>query len=235
MIVVMILVMGASGMGYASPLNLGMPAFVFTITPPLAMLPTLMPAMGSQLPASVIAQLAPAIHSGHIPAAMMPQLAHQLSTMGVPASKVAMLGQLMSGHADNSTVATMLSQLPRPTRNMAMQAMPVDAGHVVVGTILHFAFAGFLGILFAVLITGAAWYAVPLMRTSGGIITASIAGGAIVYVINRWALLPPTNPMMKLVPQLAFFLTHLLVGLVIGIVLAAVIRRPGVRAALPAR
>ena len=30
----MIVVMGASGMGYATPLNLGMAAFVFTITPP---------------------------------------------------------------------------------------------------------------------------------------------------------------------------------------------------------
>ena len=31
MIVVMILVMGASGMGYASPLNLGMASFVYTV------------------------------------------------------------------------------------------------------------------------------------------------------------------------------------------------------------
>jgi hypothetical protein len=62
MIVVMILVMGAAGMGYASPLNLGMPAFVFTITPPLAMLPTLMSAMGITLPPSVMAQLTPALH-----------------------------------------------------------------------------------------------------------------------------------------------------------------------------
>jgi len=52
MIVVMILVMGAAGMGYATPLNLGMAAFVFTITPPTSMLPTLMGLMGIHLPPS---------------------------------------------------------------------------------------------------------------------------------------------------------------------------------------
>jgi hypothetical protein len=36
MIVVMILVMGASGMGYATLLNIGMAAYVFTIPPPLS-------------------------------------------------------------------------------------------------------------------------------------------------------------------------------------------------------
>ncbi|HEY5986192.1 MAG TPA: hypothetical protein VIV12_07445 [Streptosporangiaceae bacterium] len=50
MIVVMILVMGAAGMGYATPLNLGMAAFVFTITPPMSMLPRLMGLMGIHLP-----------------------------------------------------------------------------------------------------------------------------------------------------------------------------------------
>lgn len=47
MIVMMILVMGAGGMGYATPLNLGMAAFVFTITPPISMLPKLMGWWGS--------------------------------------------------------------------------------------------------------------------------------------------------------------------------------------------
>ena len=47
-------------------------------------------------------------------------------------------------------------------------------------------------------------------------------------------LLPPTSPMMGLVPQTAFFLAHLLFGLVIGIVLAIAFRRPGLHSALPA-
>lgn len=73
------------------------------------------------------------------------------------------------------------------------------------------------------------------MRSSGGIVTAGVIGGAIVYVILRWGLLPPVNPLMALVPQTAFFLAHLLFGLAAGIVLAVAFRRPAVAGALPAR
>jgi hypothetical protein len=72
------------------------------------------------------------------------------------------------------------------------------------------------------------------MRTSGGIVAAGVIGGAIVYVIMRWGLLPPVNPLMGFVPQIAFFLAHLLFGLVVGIVLAVAFRRRGVAGALPA-
>ena len=47
-------------------------------------------------------------------------------------------------------------------------------------------------------------------------------------------LLPPVNPLMAFVPQGAFFLAHLLSGLVAGIVLAITFRRPTVAGALPA-
>jgi hypothetical protein len=50
MIAVMILVMGAAGMGYATPLNVGIASLVFTIAPPVSMLPTLMPLMGTACP-----------------------------------------------------------------------------------------------------------------------------------------------------------------------------------------
>lgn len=233
MIVVMILVMGASGMGYASPLNLGMPAFVFTITPPLAMLPTLISAMGITLPPSVMAQLAPALHSGHVSAAMAHQLGIMLASMHVPMAKVQMMGQLMTGHATNGTVASLMSSMSPTARNMVMSAMPVSASHIVVGTILHFAFAAFLGVLFFAIIGTGAWFNVPGLRAPAGIIAAAVAGGALVYVINRWALLPPTNPMMGLVPQLAFFLTHLLFGLVVGLGLAMALRQRSVAEALP--
>ncbi|MDA8354950.1 MAG: hypothetical protein M0Z95_01290 [Actinomycetota bacterium] len=234
MIVVMILVTGTSGMGYASPLNLGMPAFVSTITPPLSMLPKLMAAMGITLPAPVMAQLAVAIHAGHIPPAMMAKLGPMLMSMHVPASEVHMMGLLMTGHATNSTVAALMSHMSPAARAMVMSAMPVSAAHVVVGTILHFAFAAFLGVAFFGIIGAAAWLGLPGMRTSAGLVAASVAGGAIVYVVNRWALLPPTNPMMALVPQIAFFLAHLLFGLVVGVVLAAAFQRGNVAGLLPA-
>ncbi|MGH8994591.1 MAG: hypothetical protein ACRDYB_00880 [Acidimicrobiales bacterium] len=63
---------------------------------------------------------------------------------------------------------------------------------------------------------------------------AGVVGGAVVYVVNRWGLLPHTNPMMSLVPQIAFFLAHLLFGLIVGTVLAMALRRGSVRDLLPA-
>lgn len=73
----------------------------------------------------------------------------------------------------------------------------------------------------------AAWYRLPGMRTPAGIMSAGVIGGAIVYLINRWALLPPTNPMMARTPQIAFFLTHLLFGLIVGTGLALAFRAFG--------
>src|SRR6516165_6531645 len=115
MIVVMILVMGAAGMGYATPLNIGTAAFVFTITPPLSMLPAVMGLMGIHLPAAAVSQM----------------------------------GALMSGTATNSTVHSLMSMMSPQARAAVMRAMPVSAGQVAVGTILHFAFAAFLGVAFA--------------------------------------------------------------------------------------
>ncbi len=233
MILLMIIVMGASGMGYATPLNIGMAAFVYTIVPPLSMFPSLMSMMGINLPSSVMAQLGGAIHAGNIPAAMVAKLAPMLMSMHLPASRVALLGQLMSGKATNATVAQLMSQLPASSRNAVMAAMPVSAGNVVVGSILHFAFAAFLGIAFFAIIVGAA-YMVPALRSSTALVAAGVVGGAVVYVVNRWAILPHANPMMALVPQLAFFLAHLLFGAVVGLILAVTLRRTSVRQLLPA-
>ena len=234
MIVVMILVMGTAGMGYATPLNIGMAAFVFTITPPLSMLPTLMGRMGIHLPPSAAGPLMAAVHSGHIGPAMMKSLGATLMGMHLPAATVSQMGALMSGTATNSTVHSLMSMMSPQARAAVMRAMPVSAGQVAVGTILHFAFAAFLGVAFAAVIGAAAWARVPGMRSPGGIVAAGVIGGAIVYVITRWGLLPAANPLMAFVPQIAFFLAHLLFGLVVGIVLAIAFRRPGVARALSA-
>lgn len=236
LIAVMILVMGAAGMGYASPLNLGIPAFVYTVSPPPAMLPGLISAMGVSLPPQVMAQVGPILQSGHY---LTPAMAHQmgpmLMAMHIPAQKVQMMGQLMTGHATNTTVATLMAQMSPSARHMVMASMPVSSSHVAVGTVLHFAFAAFLGVAFFALIAGAAWLGLPAMRTRAGMVLAGVAGGAIVYVVNRWGLLPPTNPMMRLVPQTAFFLAHLLFGLAVGAAVAMVMARRSFRQALPAR
>ena len=225
MIVVMILVMGAAGMGYATPLNVGMASFAFTIAPPASMLPTLMPLMGIHLPASVASQVMAAAGSGHFSSALMSQLQAMLTGMRLPAATVTQLGALMSGHATNAQVAGLMSMLSPSSRAMVMSAMPVSAAHVLVGAVLHFAYAGFLGVLFAMIIAAAMMMRVPLMGTAGGVVTAGVAGGALVYAVMRWGLLPSANPLMAFVPQTGFFLAHLLFGLVVGVVLAVTFRR----------
>jgi hypothetical protein len=227
MITVMILVMGAAGMGYATPLNLGMAAFAFTITPPLSMLPTMMNLMGIHLPASTAPQVMAAASSGHLSPAMMHQLSTMLMGMHLPATTVSQMGALMSGHATNADLSHLMSMMTPSARAAIMNAMPVSAGHVITGAILHFAFAGFLGILFAMIIAMAAMMGIPFMRTPGGVVAAGAAGGAVVYAVMRWGLLPSVNPLMAFVPQTAFFLAHLLFGLVVGIVLAVAFRRRG--------
>ncbi|MHB1487742.1 MAG: hypothetical protein ACYCS7_10180 [Acidimicrobiales bacterium] len=220
MIIMMIIVMGASGMGYASPLNLGMPAFVYTITPPLQMLPNLMGAMGISLPPAAMAQLASAIQSGHISAPMAHQLGAMLLSMHVPMAKVQMMGLLMTGHATNSTVSTLMSQMSPAARASVMAAMPVNSGHIVVGSILHFAFSAFLGVAFFAIIGAFAWFGPSMFRSKAAFMFFGVVGGALVYIINRFVFLPSVNPMMALVPQIAFFLAHLLFGLVVGTVFA---------------
>lgn len=97
---------------------------------------------------------------------------------------------------------------------------------------LHFAYAGFPGVAFAMVIAAAMMMRVPMMRvpmmrTAGGVIAAGVIGGAVVHVVMRWGLLPSVDPLMAFVPQRAFFLTHLLFGLVVGVVLAVMFRRCG--------
>ncbi len=211
MIVVMILVMGAAGMGYATPLNVGI-----------------------HLPAAMAPQVMAAAASGHVSPALMSQLQPMLMTMHLPPPTVTGVGALMSGHATNAQVAGLLSMLSPSARATVMSGMPVSASHVLVGAVLHFAYAGFLGVLFAMVIAAAMMMRVPLMRTAAGVTATGVIGGAVVYIVMRWGLLPSVNPMMALVPQTAFFLSHLLFGLVVGVVLAVFFRRGGMIGA-PAR
>ena len=83
------------------------------------------------------------------------------------------------------------------------------------------------------MIGAAAWDRVPGMRPPAGIMSAGVVAGAIVYVIMRWGLLPPFNPMMAFVPQIAFFLARLLFSLWVEVVLAVAFQRPSVARALP--
>lgn len=225
MIGLMIIVMGVSGAGWATPLNLGMAAFVFTITPPMAMLPRLMPMMGVQMPPAMMDKLSSALMHGPLSPAMAQQMGQRLMEMGVPPATVHMMGALMTGQATNDTMASLMSQMSASEQATVMSMMPVSAAHVVVGTILHFAFAAFLGVLFTAIIVAAARMGIPGLRQPGGVLTAAVLGGIIVYIVMRWGLLPALNPMMLLVPQVPFFFAHVLYGLLVGAVLARVMPR----------
>lgn len=230
MIGLMIIVMGAQGSGYATPLNLGIPAFAKTVAPPVAMLPKLMGMMGITLPAAVMAKVAPAFASGHLSPAMMHKLATMLAAMHVPAAKLTVMGALMSGHATNSMVTNLLASLGPAARHAVMAAMPVTAGNVVLGAVTHFVLSAALGMAFAMLIIGVGVGQLNLtaLRTPAGIIAATIIGGALVYVVNRWLILPAIDPMMRLVPEGWFFVSHLLFGLVVGLGVTLVASREGV-------
>ncbi len=222
---IMMIVMGASGMGFASPLNLGMGSFLFTVVPPLVMFPSLMAAMGIALPASVASQLMTAIQSGHIPPAMASQLGSMLTAMHVPQAKLQLIAQMMSGHATNSTVASLMNQMSPAARASVMSAMPISWTHMIVGAMLHMVFSAILGVAFFLIIRVAATKFLPALDSTAGYVLAGMAGGIIVYIINRWIVLPLTNPLMAFVPQLAFFIAHLMFGMIVGYALALTVQR----------
>ena len=230
----MMIVMGAAHMGFASAINIGMPAFVFTIAPPLPMLPSLMAGMGIHLPSSAMAQLTMAIHSGHISAAMSHQLGAMLTSMNVPMAKAQMIGSIMTGHATNTTVSSLMSQMSPSARATVMSTMPLNASHMAVGLILHFAFSMFLGLAVFAVIGAFAWLAPRALRTRMMFMVSGVIGGAVVYLVMRFGLLPSTNPLMGFVPQIAFFLAHLLFGLVVGMGFAFAYERRSLESALHA-
>ena len=227
---IMMVVMAVAGQGFWSPVNLGIPAFVYTIAPPLTMLPSLLGAMGISLPASAMGPMSTAIASGHISSAMAQHFGSLLMGMHVPAAKVQLMGQLMTGHATNSTVSQLLAGMPASARDAVMAAMPVSPGRVVVGLILHMMMSLLLGVAFAAVILGARRAGLAALRTRAGIMGASMIGGALVYVLMRWVLLPPTNSMMAFVPQWWFLIAHLMFGLVVGAILAPALTPQSARA-----
>lgn len=170
------------------------------------------------------------------PAAMMPALAKTLGPVAAthPAVMHAMMA-LKTGHATNATVATLMSHLPAAMRATVLGHMPIVAAHSAVGLILHFAFAIGVGLAFTAILAGLAWAGVPGMRTPAGLITASVIGGGLLFLIMDYGILPLLNPIMANAPQIAFLGSHLAYGLGVGVVVAAVLFRGGVINALPAR
>lgn len=111
-----------------------------------------------------------------------------------------------------------------------MHAMPVTAGNVTIGAITHFVLAAVLGMAFAMMIIGIGIgrLNISALRTPAGIILASTFGAVIVYVLNRWVILPAIDPMMmRLVPEGWFLVSHLLFGVIVGAGITMIASREG--------
>src|SRR2546425_10205795 len=104
---------------------------------------------------------------------------------------------------------------------------PVQVSHLLVGMILHLAFSAVVGMAFAaVLLAIAQSGRLPLLGSYAGYVAASIAGGAILYFLMWYLVLPWANaPFKDLALKGPFFAAHLIFGLVFGLVAFPVLRR----------
>lgn len=232
MIAVMVVIMGASGMGYATPITLGMSSFIFSSAPPAAMLPTLVAMTGAKLPAPLMNQLTINVHSGTISSAMIAKVVSVLQSGHLPPAKIHALESLMQGNASNSTVASFLGEISSSSRAAVMSAMPVSISHVIVGLLLQLAFSAFLGVLFFLLI-GLAAYKLPFIRRASTLVLLGTAGGIVVYIVSRVLIFPMWNPVMGLFPQEGFFFADCLFGFVVGAMIADVFQRSSIRDLFP--
>ena len=104
--------------------------------------------------------------------------------------------------------------------------MPVAAGHLAAGMILHLAFSVLVGIVFITILFGLRRAGLGLLRTAPGYIGAAIAGAALLYVVMIYLVLPWANPLMcHMTPRGPFFIGHLIYGLIFGLVAYPLARR----------
>jgi hypothetical protein len=104
--------------------------------------------------------------------------------------------------------------------------MPVQAGHLAVGMILHLAFSVLVGIVFITILYGLRRAGLGVLRTAPAYVAASVAGAALLYVVMMYLVLPWANPLMcHMTPRGPFFIGHLIYGLIFGLVAYPLARR----------
>ena len=104
--------------------------------------------------------------------------------------------------------------------------MPVAAGHLAVGMILHLAFSIVVGIVFITVLFGLRRAGLGVLRSAPVYVAASVAGAALLYVVMMYLVLPWANPLMcHMTPRGPFFIGHLIYGLVFGLVAYPLTRR----------
>ena len=104
--------------------------------------------------------------------------------------------------------------------------MPVAAGHLAVGMILHLAFSVLVGIVFISVLFALRRAGLGVLRTAPAYVAASVAGAALLYVVMIYLVLPWANPLMcHMTPRGPFFIGHLIYGLIFGLVAYPLARR----------
>jgi hypothetical protein len=104
---------------------------------------------------------------------------------------------------------------------------PVQASHLLIGATLHFGFSAVVGVAFAVILFEIRRSGfLPMLEGYVGCVAASIAGGAILYFVMWYLVLPWANSQFKeLALKGPFFVAHLVFGLVFGLVAFPLLRR----------
>ena len=104
--------------------------------------------------------------------------------------------------------------------------MPVAAGHLAVGMILHLAFSVLVGIVFITILFALRRAGLGVLRAAPAYVAASVAGAALLYVVMMYLVLPWANPLMcHMTPRGPFFIGHLIYGLIFGLVAYPLARR----------
>jgi hypothetical protein len=104
---------------------------------------------------------------------------------------------------------------------------PVQASHLVVGAALHLAFSAVVGIAFALVLWELSRAGlIGVLGSYAGYVAASVAGGAILYFVMWYLVLPWANTQFKeLTLKGLFFVGHLVYGLAFGLVALPLLRR----------
>ena len=103
----------------------------------------------------------------------------------------------------------------------------VQASHLLVGAALHLAFSAVVGIAFALVLweLGRAGLG-SVLGSYVGYVAASIAGGAILYYVMWYLVLPWANaPFKELALKGPFFVAHPVYGLVFGLLAFPLLKR----------
>lgn len=104
--------------------------------------------------------------------------------------------------------------------------MPVAAGRLAVGMILHLAFSIVVGIVFISVLFALRRAGLGVLRTAPAYVAAAVAGAALLYVVMIYWVLPCANPLMcHMTPRGPFFIGHLIYGLIFGLVAYPLARR----------